>query len=118
MDEEPPLFHIVKDKNRLQEEIEDDSTVVKEKKGLIILHDKLAEPEDELRLTNYKTNKPDLELFANQLIQLRKTIREKAKLMEDQLHGDGPEELEDRPHYQIKPNRKFEDRKQKGPKPK
>ena len=45
MDEEPPLFLIVKDKNRLLEEIEDDATVVKEKKGLILKHDKLDEDE-------------------------------------------------------------------------
>ena len=42
MDEEPPSYLIIKDKNRLLEEIEDDTTVVKEKKGLIIKHDELG----------------------------------------------------------------------------
>ena len=65
MDEEPTIFMIIKDKNILLEEIEDDSTVIKEKKGLIILHDKLDEEEDELRLTNYKSPKPELEVLAN-----------------------------------------------------
>ena len=48
MDEEPPSFPIIKDKNRLLSEIEDDNSVVKEKKGLIITHDGLKEDEGEL----------------------------------------------------------------------
>ena len=46
------------------EEIEDDEAVVKPKKGLITMHEKLEEREEELRLTNYKVNKPELEVLA------------------------------------------------------
>ena len=74
MDDEPPIFHIIKDKNNLLEEIEDDPTVIKEKKGLIISHDELSEDEDSLKLTDYKTLKPDLEDLAATLIDIRKEI--------------------------------------------
>ena len=72
MDEEPMIYPIIKDVNLLLEEIEDDPIVIKEKKGLIIKHEKLEEKESDLRLTNYKTNKPELEILARQLIEIRK----------------------------------------------
>ena len=64
MDDEPPSFNIIMDKNTLLEEIEDDTTVVKEKKGLIISHDGLKEDENSLKLSDYKTLKPELEVLA------------------------------------------------------
>ena len=83
MDEEPPIFIMMKDQNRLLEEIEDDDTFIKPKKGLITLHEKLEEREEELRLTNYKVNKPELEVLAKQLIELREQIAERAKRQEE-----------------------------------
>ena len=65
------------------EELEDDPTVVKEKKGLIIKHEELEEADSDLRLTDYKTNKPELEVLAKKLIEIRKRIREKAQEHED-----------------------------------
>ena len=41
MDEEPALYPIIRDKNQLLQDIEDDATVVKEKKALIIKHEEL-----------------------------------------------------------------------------
>ena len=64
MDDKPPILRIIKDKNRLLEEIEDDTAVVREKKGLVLYHNELDEEESELRLTNYKSNKPELEVLA------------------------------------------------------
>ena len=64
MDDEPPILHIIKDKNRLLEEIEDDPTIIREKKGLVLMHAELDEEESDLRLTNYKSNKPELEVLA------------------------------------------------------
>ena len=64
MDDEPEVQFIIKDKNRLLEEIEDDLTVIREKKGLVLYHNELDEEEDDLRLTNYKSNKPELEVLA------------------------------------------------------
>ena len=83
MDEEPPIFIMMKDQNRLLEEIEDDDTFIKPEKGLITLHEKLEESEEELRLTNYKVNKPELEVLAKQLIELREQIAERAKRQEE-----------------------------------
>ena len=85
MDEEPPIFPIIKDKNGLLSEIEDDDTVIREKKGLIITHDGLKEDEDELRLVDHKTLKPDLEVLATKLIEIRKQIQEKAKRHEESI---------------------------------
>ena len=48
MDDEPSICHIIKDKNRLLEEIEDDPTVVREKKGLVLMHAELDEEESDL----------------------------------------------------------------------
>ena len=64
MDDEPPILHIIKDKNRLLEEIEDDPADVREKKGLVLYHNELDEEVGELQLTNYKSNKPELEVLA------------------------------------------------------
>ena len=38
------------------------------------MHDELEERQEELRLTNYKVNKPELEVLAKQLIELREQI--------------------------------------------
>ena len=83
MDEEPLIYPIIRDKNALLEEIEDDATAVKEKKGLIIKHEELEVADSDLRLTDYKTNKPELEVLAKKLIEIRKRIREKAQEHEE-----------------------------------
>ena len=46
--------------------------MVKEKKGLILFHDKLKEDDGDLRLTDFKTLRPELEVFASKLIEIRK----------------------------------------------
>ena len=48
-------------------------------------------------LTNYKTNKPELEVLARQLIEIRRLIVERAKeheeLRQDPAQNDGENEL-------------------------
>ena len=56
MDEEPPLYSIVKDLNRLREEIEDDETIVRPKKGLILMHDELEQKESDINLKDHQLN--------------------------------------------------------------
>lgn len=113
MDEEPLIYPIIRDKNALLEEIEDDTTAVREKKGLIIKHEELEEADSDLRLTDYKTNKPELEVLAKKLIEIRKKIREKAQEHEESLREPAKDDAESMALPQVRLNRKFQNKKRR-----
>ena len=72
------------------------------------MHDELEEREEELRLTNYKVNKPELEVLAKQLIELRRQIAERAKRQEELRAQEHEGEEEQEPPRRIELKRRFQ----------
>ena len=94
MDDEPPLYPIVRDLNRLKDEIKDDLTAPKTIKNLIMAQEELKKREWDVNLEDNQLNSVQLDGFAKRLIAHLKKIREKAKKMEEELQIDALEEQE------------------------
>ena len=92
MDDEPPLYPLMKDLNQMREEIEDEEEKPRIGKGLILTHDGYTKDEWKLKLEDHQFNSKQLEVFASRLITIRKRFQEKAKLLEESLLSGVPED--------------------------
>ena len=113
MDDEPTLYPIVKDLNRLAEDLEEDAKVPKNFKGLIVISENLEKKDWAPRIEDHKLNKVQLEVFASRLIEQRKKIRERAKNLEEMIKAGPPGDNESGVPKQVKLYRSFEAKKQR-----
>ena len=111
MDEEQTLYPIVKDLNRLAEDLEEESQEPRDFKNLIVLNDNLEKKDWAPKLEDHKLNNVQLEVFASRLIEHRKKIRERAKNFEEMHQAEPPGEKEDGPQKEVKLYRSFEAKK-------